>query len=123
MLHSLGVPFAEEYAPRANFFNVDIASEAHSCTSVLQTSLTTSSAANLANASLANTTLLLPLPPLLLLPQVLLLLFATLYLSSASAVMEGGTKLAVEVDGPQHFSGEWCYLTSVAYRNKIRCTG
>lgn len=29
VLHSLGVPFAEEYAPRANFFNVDIASEAH----------------------------------------------------------------------------------------------
>lgn len=44
VLHSLGVPFAEEYAPRANFFNVDI------------------------------------------------------------AIMEGGTKLAVEVDGPQHFS-------------------
>lgn len=27
VLHSLGVPFAEEYAPRANFFNVDIASK------------------------------------------------------------------------------------------------
>ncbi|PRW33797.1 RAP domain [Chlorella sorokiniana] len=61
VLHSLGVPFAEEYAPRGNFFNVDI------------------------------------------------------------AIMEGNTKLAVEVDGPQHFSANAPHvpLASTCMRNSL----